>query len=227
VFLLTKRERYYYDNEAVREDSISIGGGGFSEKYAEAQPNHGAMKLSRGDYSKGRNRRTVWTIATEPTSEAHFATYPRKLVEPCIKAGASERGCCPVCGAPWVRVVETTHENYRPTRYAVEAAGGALSGGVDKNFPDTRRTTTGWKPTCDHDEQPRPAIVFDPFNGSGTTGIVSRALGRNYIGCDLSLPYLQDIARKRMSMDAMDEWQNGAKVDAGGYGDLPMFAEAA
>jgi DNA modification methylase len=37
-----------------------------------------------------RNRRTVWTIATQPYAEAHFATFPKKLVEPCILAGTRE-----------------------------------------------------------------------------------------------------------------------------------------
>jgi len=54
----------------------------------------------------GRNIRTVWTIATQPFPEAHFATFPEKLVEPCVLAGTSERGCCAECGAPWERIVD-------------------------------------------------------------------------------------------------------------------------
>src|SRR5690606_28968298 len=53
----------------------------------------------------GRNKRSVWTIATEPFPEAHFATYPTALVEPMILAGASPKAC-PHCGAPWERVVQ-------------------------------------------------------------------------------------------------------------------------
>jgi hypothetical protein len=56
----------------------------------------------------GRNVRSVWQIATEPYPDAHFATYPQELVRRCILAGTSERGCCPECGAPWVREVEVT-----------------------------------------------------------------------------------------------------------------------
>jgi DNA modification methylase len=48
-------------------------------------------------------KRSVWSIATEAFSEAHFATFPTKLIEPCILAGTSEKGCCPHCRAPWVR----------------------------------------------------------------------------------------------------------------------------
>jgi len=61
VFLLTKSERYYYDHGAVRE------------------PCDGGATL--------RNCRTVWSINTEPYPEAHFATFPVALVEPCILAG--------------------------------------------------------------------------------------------------------------------------------------------
>ena len=48
----------------------------------------------------GRNLRDVWTIATQPFSGAHFACYPERLVEPCILAATSEKGCCPKCWAP-------------------------------------------------------------------------------------------------------------------------------
>jgi len=59
----------------------------------------------------GRNLRDVWIITTQPTPEAHFATFPEKLVEPCIKAGTSERGCCSKCGSP-IKRVDT---NWKPT----------------------------------------------------------------------------------------------------------------
>lgn len=61
VFLLTKSEKYYYDHEAIKEPTAIPG--------------------------KLRNRRTVWSINTEPFPEAHFATFPKKLVTPCILAG--------------------------------------------------------------------------------------------------------------------------------------------
>ncbi|MCC7494557.1 MAG: site-specific DNA-methyltransferase [Fimbriimonadaceae bacterium] len=63
VFLLSKSERYYYDQEAVRE--VGSTGGSW------------------------RNRRSVWAVHTEPFPEAHFATFPPKLVEPCLLAGSA------------------------------------------------------------------------------------------------------------------------------------------
>jgi DNA modification methylase len=61
--------------------------------------------------ARGRNIRSVWEIATQPYPEAHFATFPEALPDRCIRAGTSERGCCPVCGAPWERVIEFTEES--------------------------------------------------------------------------------------------------------------------
>jgi site-specific DNA-methyltransferase (cytosine-N4-specific) len=107
IFLLTKSEQYFYDYEAVREPST--------------------------DNGSLRNRRTVWSINTEPFPDAHFATFPAKLVEPCVLAST------------------------------------------------------------------RPGdIVLDPFFGSGTVGLVSRYLGRKYIGIELNPDYVK-IAEKRLS----------------------------
>lgn len=64
VFLLTKSKKYYYDYEAIRE------------------PTNGSGQL--------KNKRTVWSINTEPFKEAHFAKFPTKLIEPCILAGSKE-----------------------------------------------------------------------------------------------------------------------------------------
>jgi DNA modification methylase len=103
VFLLTKAARYYYDADAVREevsDSTMR-----DRRIGTERPFHdrsgdlgkgtsGGRRQGRnavGDRT-GRNLRTVWTIPTQPFSGAHFATYPEKLVEPCIKAGCPEGG---------------------------------------------------------------------------------------------------------------------------------------
>jgi hypothetical protein len=58
------------------------------------------------ELSAVRNLRSVWTLSAQPYKAAHFATFPEKLVKPCILAGTSERGCCSFCGAPIRRIVE-------------------------------------------------------------------------------------------------------------------------
>jgi len=141
----------------------------------------------------GRNRRTVWEIATQPYSEAHFATFPEKLVEPCILAGCPE-AVCTACGAGWVREVE----EQRPSSYVGRDVNWTTSAGrmrmVDKF--NTTKITTGFAPTCTCAAPTTPGTVLDPFCGSGTTVAVARRLGRHGIGLDISAEYLE-MARKR------------------------------
>lgn len=96
LFLLSKNERYYYDAEAIREPCSD-------NSHGSPNINPGAKNIVREDAgtlgkwtaedkAKGRNRRSVWEIATQPFPEAHFATFPPALVEPCILAGCPEGG---------------------------------------------------------------------------------------------------------------------------------------
>ena len=110
VYLLTKSARYFYDAEAVREEDAGTDHPRNilhrPEPSGGILPPHRGIRTAEGRNGGGRNLRNLWTIATHPFSEAHFATFPPKLVEPCIKAGTSEKGCCPECGTPWVRGME-------------------------------------------------------------------------------------------------------------------------
>jgi len=157
----------------------------------------------------GRNIRTVWQIATQPYPDAHFATYPPKLVEPCIKAGTSERGCCMECGAPWTRVIERKggppNNRFRDglagnckTAHATGTVAGAALSRLYKEHGYPTITTIGWRPTCKHDTEPTPCTVLDPFLGSGTTLLVADALGRDSIGIELN-PEYAEMARKRLA----------------------------
>lgn len=93
VFLLSKSARYHYDADAIAEPSAqpdreradAFGGKSWKERQ---QHSEGAVFTG----SETRNARSVWNIATQPFSEAHFATFPPELAERCIKAG------CPVGG---------------------------------------------------------------------------------------------------------------------------------
>jgi DNA modification methylase len=172
LFLLSKSERYYYDAEAIKEDSITgdprrpytsegaweldgrpveqrHGGkprtaGNKSHKYVDAYEDSpteehwtkaGLMNVADVPWNS-RNRRSVWTVATAPFAEAHFATFPPALIEPCIKAGCPEGG-----------------------------------------------------------------TVLDPFGGAGTTGLVADRLGRNAILIELN-PTYADMSRERIRNDA-------------------------
>ena len=102
VFLLTKSPRYFYDAEAIREPlkegadhdrprAYVDGERGVSSKGNTLPTTEGRLKPMQSNPS-GRNKRTVWTIATAPYSEAHFATFPPELPELCIKAGCPKGG---------------------------------------------------------------------------------------------------------------------------------------
>ena len=214
VFLLTKSPRYYYDADAIAEPATHAG------KIVATNGNDGMDEgfdghRTRDGFRRGvtvgatRKLRNVWMIATSPFADAHFATFPSALVERCIKAGTSERGCCAGCGAPWVRVIETSYRNDTTTD-GRPAIGNNVKGGQEqgqKTFASgvrTRRydTTTGWRASCACPEAlPVPCTVLDPFAGAGTTLLVADRLQRDGIGIELNGDYVA-MARGRVVADA-------------------------
>lgn len=141
----------------------------------------------------------VWHVATQPYPEAHFATFPEALIEPCILAGTSEKGQCPKCGDPWMRVVEREREWHREQRIDERVRyEGRAHDGRDHGRATVRTETLDWQPSCScHAGDPIPQTVLDPFTGSGTTGVVAIRHQRNFIGVELNPAYVQ-LARKRI-----------------------------
>jgi DNA modification methylase len=102
LFLLAKQPRYFYDADAIREphtDPASVerhkDTGRGDQEYAVAsgpwgRPQRNSNSGLGGDLEAGRNKRSVWPVATQPYEGAHFATFPPKLIEPCIRAGSRE-----------------------------------------------------------------------------------------------------------------------------------------
>lgn len=217
LFLLAKNEHYYYDAEAIREPHVDpergahapsndFGGhrvpGKEDEKYVT-----GWRKKEEAYNPAGRNRRTVWNIATHPFPEAHFATFPPALVEPCILAGSSPQAC-PVCGAPWKRMTEKTFTPQQDVRDP-DKLNKSSNKGMDasNNWGDTPRgtnavVTTGWQPTCScpNNDGSGRSIVLDPFMGSGTTALVAYHHSRNFVGWELNPDYVK-MARKRIEIE--------------------------
>ena len=141
IFLLTKNQKYYFDNKSIQEPAESAGkvSGSFKGRQggAEYHAQSGGVGSDAKEYEK-RNKRDVWSVPVKPYSGAHFAVYPEELIEPMILAGSKVGD-----------------------------------------------------------------IVFDPFMGSGTTGVVAQALGRKYLGCELNPNYkkLQDERLQQPSME--------------------------
>lgn len=196
VYLLARAERYYYDRHGVREPVT----GGAHARRKDGQRMGEAEGQRPGTWQdhytpEDRSPRDVWTIPTRGYPGAHFATYPVALAERCILLGTSARGVCGACGAPWVRVLErgdAAHDGETASSYAPGSAAHRLaklrqgSRGNGREYEDTTRTL-GWQPTCACEAgEPVPAVVLDPFAGSGTTGVAAHQHGRAFAGIDLA-----------------------------------------
>lgn len=148
VFLLTKSDRYYFNNIAIQEkanydgrkDEMMKGSMKYKDGVVPGKKEHtfalkGHKRWNKNELGQRvRNKRSVWTINTEPYKDAHFATFPTKLIEPMVLAGC-----------------------------------------------------------------PKGGVILDPFMGSGTTALVAREFGRNYIGIELNQEYIK-LANRRLKI---------------------------
>lgn len=119
LFLLAKSSKYYFDQEAVKEDGVGT-------EYDKTKRKQGRMNGSKyltegvgqeviganfGIGTETRNIRSVWVVPTQSYSGCHFATFPPKLIEPCILAGCPEGGIVldPFIGSGTTAQVATLH----------------------------------------------------------------------------------------------------------------------
>jgi DNA modification methylase len=235
LFLFARSPRYFWDAEAIRVPHSRDWAGESHGKQIFSP----AFRMATGDAHRGmkndpnpagRSYRNsdpffaTWqglmcdeagdplalVVNPQPSSLQHFSSYPPSLVEPFVKAGTSQRGACPACGAPWVRETESTHSFHQKTfknaKNQLEAATGSMAAGILKggHVPGWKHvTTTGWRPGCACVDagEPRPCVVLDPFLGSGTTAMVADRLQRDAIGIELSPEYVR-LAEQRLRGDA-------------------------
>lgn len=146
IFLLSKNAKYHFDIESIKEHALTGTGGDRNiggNKYGDSDDKYYQTKSGKpwvrktitdetGTYI-ARQKRDVWSVSTQHGADTHFATFPEKLIEPCILAGC-----------------------------------------------------------------PKDGVVLDPFMGSGTTGVVAKKNGRNYVGVDLNEEYCE-LAENRLS----------------------------
>ena len=101
IWLITKNKKYYYDAEAIREPVKEISKKRIEYGLKHKHPDNIGVAIPPVNTKRmgerflnplGKNKRNVWTITTKPCKEAHFATFPKDLIEPCIKAGCPKGG---------------------------------------------------------------------------------------------------------------------------------------
>ena len=97
IFLLSKNKKYYYDNEAIKEDVVNPNRKNYQSGSRSFGLNSDRNDNDLGERSKNiiyskKNKRSVWTVTTKPFKGAHFATFPVDLITPCVLAG------CPIEG---------------------------------------------------------------------------------------------------------------------------------
>jgi len=208
VFMFTKGERYFGDGDAVREEAVTSEWPGIGPKHISARSR--LEEYVPMETRETRNRRTVWTINTTGFKGAHFATFPPALVEVMVNVSTSFRGVCRKCGSQWARVVnrkslerhelDRTDPRFRPSRY--KGKYGELKGETGNAMRYVEIEHLGWRPTCKCNAgEPIPAVVLDPFVGSGTACFEAQRLGRDAIGIDVSDEYIQ-MSLKRVRDDA-------------------------
>ena len=230
IFLMTKKPRYYYDAEAIKEPQsederqrrLREKAQGHKATYKiaadgktgqQSQSNGGAVKnvTRRHELAElgTRNKRSVWTVPTAPYKEAHFATFPPKLIEPCILAGCPE-WVCKKCGEPRRRIVEkgkliqTGHTAKNPPKYKNTTGGGDKGATCFSSVPPGmayENKTTGWT-DCGCNAGFDGGIVLDPFMGSGTVAAVAYEHNRHYVGIDLN----PDRKIQKRIQDAHDKY---------------------
>lgn len=212
IFLLSKNERYFFDQEPVREP--------FSEHWKKTWEKHPRNPLQSNSDSpyrqskrnthgggvgypdaEGRNIRTVWHLTAQPFAGAHFAVFPEELVRRALLAGCPEK-VCEECGRPSERIVEKEKSFESGSGQAGNMPTGKqdLSQAETNSTPDIRmgptvRTrTVGWT-DCGHNAY-RPGVVLDPFGGSGTTAFVARKQGRHSVLIELNTDYCEIISKR-------------------------------
>ncbi len=200
--IFAKDPKRYFDLDAVRTEPVT------GDRVMKQNPREVPDGVRTGVFTSGLGYSNpagappldYWVIPTQPYKEAHYATWPRRLLEIPIKSMCPQR-VCRECGKASERIVEDTPE-LAAAKDAFKWESGGLERGLKKDAA-TRvdvsgaKLTVGWS-DCGHHAW-RNGIVLDPFAGSGTTLEVATGLGRDAIGIDLdSRNY--ELALKRVGM---------------------------
>jgi len=242
-FHFTKSPRYFSAVDEIREQhaQVSLDRAAPHRANVKAHEDRHVVDMTRACNPLGKLPGSVWTIPTEPLHVPdelgvdHFAAFPTEWPRRLI-LGWSPSAICDDCGDGLRPVVhkegESTYAklgkrhavNSDAQRYGNEWNTVTASGSVP-HFETRRATITGYACACDEPGDTRPAVVLDPFCGTGTTVAVAKVLGRDGIGVDLSADYLR-LAEWRCNGDGYRRVQSkvlGTKPDKVTQYDVPLF----
>lgn len=208
-FHLVKSPRYYAAVDEVREPHAK----GTAERYAAGYGDRSSTNdertsgydLGGTDWTAnplGKLPGSVWRIPGEPLQvpewlPQHFAAFPQEWPRRLI-LGWSPPGWCTACGQPRRPIVEREQRATQGPNGAQKITRERNDGGNPDGRPGTVATITGYRCACPDTTAPTtPAVVLDPFGGTGTTAMVARSLHRTGISLDLSADYHR-LARWRI-----------------------------
>lgn len=211
IFFFSKSGKYYFDLDAVRVPHVSRGLFANCDQKQKADKQMGKCKsLTPQDLSVigcpgGKVPDDLWNIAVACLKEAHFAVFPPKLIEMPMLAGCPKQ-VCKKCGIPKLQRTEGGNMNAFNIRVR-DVKKGRIK---HTNRKASNKEITGY---CEKDYISKPivktvlgckcnagfalGVVLDPFMGSGTTAVVAKRHGRDFLGLELNPDYIK-IAKKRL-----------------------------
>ncbi len=243
-FHFTREPRYFAAVDAIREPVSGYARPRNADRATPPPPGNRPRAMADAVNPLGRLPGSVWEIATQPLSVPpglgvdHFAAFPMEWPRRIIQDW-SPTGICTACGEGRRPVATPTG----PSAWTLmgktgrDATVGGMPGapnhartatGAVPSYPVRVRTITGEACACPDPSAPtRPAVVLDPFGGTGTTALVAHALGRHGISIDMSADYCRLAAWR-----TTDPGQHAAalqvpKPPAERDGQLDLFAGTA
>ncbi len=217
IFLFSKSSRHFYDHEAIKEPvsdamiKAALRGARNDKQYKHDEHNRFGKRSGNRAFSDveslerivtmGRAKRDVWIVTTKPSKLEHFASFPPDLIEPCILAGSS-RKACNQCGAPWIKEYDIVDKGTArdTTEYSTKLGSKSANTRKRAGIVPNSKEFVGNVPTCDckRSLDTEKSIVLGPFCGTGTTGEVALANGREFVGIDINPDYVE-ISQQRIS----------------------------
>jgi site-specific DNA-methyltransferase (adenine-specific) len=207
IFLFVKNPNYFFDLDAIRVKHkevlmkrMNYGWDG----HREPKSSYVGLKAENMCNPKGKNPGDCIMFPLEPSSENHYAMFPKTLPEFCIKAGCPKE-VCNKCGKPKqvIQVIQVTQVTHNRVNDREDF----------KRRPDNVEVPPqNWKPkeiietkeiSCNCNAGFSPGIVLDPFSGGGTTCYVAKHLLRNYIGIEINPTYIKEIQNNKLAQDVL------------------------